>query len=472
MLDEIVLPKEWDSESDIVVIGAGNAGLPAAIEATKAGAETVVLEQLPECGGSLSVFFGKHTNFAGSDFQRRKGIEDSPDKYYEDAMKFSKGDPSLWRAYVDRHLEAYEFVTNLGYEPLEVWQLPGHSVPRCHFFRGGGPELLRLLEREARKQGVKILFNHKAIRLFVDPERRRVVGVKAEKDGKILNFKARKAVIIASGGFVNNPEMVEEFRGRTYAEKCIPMTRGHTGEGIKMAMAIGVATRNIGTAAIASIPVDANTKRLQSLLINHVVSGGILVNQEGKRFVNESVPKFGSNPKRPFIGEAAFRQPGDYVFVVYDSNIKEKIELVDWSLYQEYKAETIEELAKQLGIDPKALAQTVREYNEDIDRFGYDTKLGRKVLGHPPNAPLIKIEKPPFLAIKGVSSFTSFKGGLKINPEAQAIDIYGNVVPGLYAAGEVTGGWFSEGVYLDGTMTSVSLTMGRIAGINAAAEKP
>lgn len=475
MLNEISLPESWDLDSEVLVIGAGNAGFPAAIETVRAGAKTVVLEQSEKCFGSLAVFFGKHVNFTNTDLQRKQGIEDSPDKYYEDAMKFSKGDPSLWRAYVDRTLETYKFIVDLGYEPLELWRLPGHSVPRGHFFRGGGPELLKVLERAAKQEGVEILFNHRAIRLLVDPKRKKVVGVQVEKDGKTLNFRARKAVIIASGGFGNNAEMVEEFRGLTYAEKCIPMMRGHTGEGIRMAMSIGAATRNIGTAAVASIPIDANTKKLGSLLINHILCGGILVNQQGKRFVNESIPKLGTNPKHPFIGEAAFRQPGEYVFVIYDSVIKEKIALVDWSLFKEYEAETIEALAEKIGkleIDAKALAETVREYNEDIDKLGYDSKFGKKVIEHPPDSPLIKIEKAPFYAIKGMGSLTSFKGGLKINSNAQVLDLYGDVVPGLYAAGEATGGWFSDGCYIDGTMTSMSLTFGRLAGINAAAEKP
>jgi fumarate reductase flavoprotein subunit len=381
-------------------------------------------------------------------------------------MRFSQGDPSLWRTFVDNHLDSYAFITDLGFKPIDVWLLPGHSVRRSHYFDGGGPELLRRLERGARELGVKILFNHKATRLIVDPARKRVVGVQARKGRDPLTFKANKAVVIASGGFGNNPKMVEEFRGLSYAKRCLPTMRGHTGEGIRMAMAIGVATRNIGTAATASIPMDAVTKDPAAITLHHTLCGAIFVNSEGKRYVNECLPIF------PYLGESAFRQPGDVVYTLYDRTIRENIELIEWEIFKEFEAETIEGLAKQLDLDPQALAETIHQYNDDINTVGYDTQFGKKVLQHPANAPLLKIENPPFYGIKLMNCFTSYKGGLKINTKAQAIDHYGNVVPGLYAAGEGAGGLFSDGKYLCGTMISMSLTFGRIAGRNAAAETP
>jgi fumarate reductase flavoprotein subunit len=464
MLDELAVPKEWELECDVLIIGAGTAGLAAAIEAADAGAEVAVLEQMPKPGGSLSVCAG-NINFAGSDYQRERGIEDSPDKYYEDGLEGCRGEPAMWRAFMDNHLKTYEMITGLGYEPMDIWLLPGHNVQRSHYFVGGGPKLLELLEQGSVERGVKILFNHKAVRLIVDPAKKRVVGVKAEKDKKALNFKARKAVIIASGGFGNNPKMVTEFKGLSYAKRCLPTMRGHTGEGIRMGMAIGVATSHIGTAAMPSIPMDANTKNPAAITLHHTLCGAIFVNALGQRYVNECLQIF------PYLGEASFAQPGDYVFTLYDSTIRENIELIDWSIFKEYEADTIQGLAKQLEIDPQALAETIREYNEDIDTNGYDTKFDKRVLQHPPNAPLLKVEKPPFYGIKLMQCFTSYKGGLKINEKAQAIDHYGNVVPGLYAAGEGAGGLFGEGYYLCGTMICMSLTLGHIAGRHAAAEK-
>ena len=464
MFDELSLPRKWDLETDILIIGAGTAGLAGAIEAAKAGAEVVVLEQMPRAGGSLSVCAG-NINFAGSAYQKQQGIQDAPDKYYEDGIKVCHGEPALWRAFVDNHLQTYDMIVGLGYKPTAVWMLPGHSAQRSHYFEGGGPELLRLLEEGARKQGVKILFNHKVTRLNVDLAAKRVVGVRAENNKKVLNFKARKAVIIASGGFGNNPRMVEEFKGLEYAKRCLPTMRGHTGEGIKMALAIGVATSHIGTAAIPSIPMDANTKNPAAITLHHTLSGSIFVNSEAKRYVNECLQIF------PYLGESSFAQPGEFVFTIYDSKIRDMIELIDWSIYKEYKAKTVEDLAKQLGIGTEALAETIKEYNDDIEKNGYDTRFGKKMLLGHVNAPPVKIEKPPFYGIKLMQCFTSYKGGLKINAKAQTIDQFGQIVPGLYAAGEGAGGLFGEGSYICGTMICESMTFGRIAGMNAAAEK-
>ena len=157
--------------------------------------------------------------------------------------------------------------------------------------------------------------------------------------------------------------------------------RGHTGEGIKMAMAIGVATSHIGTAAIPSIPMDANTKNPAAITLHHTLCGSIFVNSLGQRYVNECLQIF------PYLGEASFAQPGDHTFTIYDSKIRELIELIEWEIYKEYQDNTIEGLAKQLGIDPKALSATIKEYNDDIDKNGYDTKFGKKMLLAHVNAP-------------------------------------------------------------------------------------
>ncbi len=465
MFNEVILPKKWDAESDIVIIGAGTAGFCAAIEATKAGAKVMILEQAPSPNGSLSVCAG-NINFAGSPYQKERLIEDSPDNYYEDGLEGCKGDPAMWRKFVDNHLDTYELIVGLGYKPIDVWILPGHKITRSHYFEGGGPQLLKLLEKGAKENGADIKFKHRAVQLYVDVAKKRVVGVKAESGGKTVNCRANKAVIIASGGFGNNPKMVSEFKGEEYARRCLPTMKGHTGEGIKMAMSIGVATSHIGTAAMPSIPMDAVTKIPDAITLHHTLCGSIFVNMQGKRYVNECLQIF------PYLGEASFAQEGEFVFTIYDSVIRDMIHLVNWNIFKEFQDDTIEGLATQLGIEPENLVEGIKEYNDDIDQNGYDTKFNKKLLLGPHKIPPVKIEKPPFYGIKLMDCFTSYKGGLKTNTESQALDYNGNVVPGLYLAGECQGGLFGEGYYLCGTMICYSMTFGRIAGINAAAEKP
>lgn len=463
MFNEVRLPDKWDFETDIVIIGAGTAGLSGAIEATKAGAKVMVLEQTPTCNGSLSCCAG-NINFAGSELQKKQLIEDNPDKYYEDGLAGCKGDPAMWRKFVDNHLDTYDMIVGLGYKPMEVWLLPGHNTQRSHYFEGGGPELLKCLEKGARDNGVEIKFQHKAAHLYVDLSNKRVVGVKAKAGGKDVNFYAKKAVIIATGGFGNNPKMVAEFKGEEYAKRCLPTMKGHTGEGIKMAMSIGVATSHIGTAAMPSIPMDAVTKIPDAITLHHTLCGSIFVNMQGKRYVNECLQIF------PYLGEASFAQEGEFVFTIYDSKIREMIHLINWELFHEFKDDTIEGLAEQLGIPPQGLVEGIKEYNDDIEQNGYDTKFGKKLLMGHVNAPPVKVEKPPFYGIKLMDCFTSYKGGLKTTEESKAVDYNGDVVPGLYVAGECQGGLFGEGYYLCGTMICYSMTFGRIAGMTAAAE--
>lgn len=463
MFNEVILPKEWDVETDIVIIGGGTAGFCAAIEATKAGAKVVVLEQAPKPNGSLSVCAG-NINFAGSPFQKERFIDDNPDNYYEDAMVGCKGDPAMWRKFMDNHLDTYDLIVGLGYKPIDIWLLPGHKITRSHYFEGGGPQLLKLLEKGAKDNGVDIRFKHRAVHLYVDVSDKRVIGVKADSGGKTVNCKANKAVIIASGGFGNNPKMVTEFKGEEYAKRCLPTMKGHTGEGIKMAMSIGVATSHIGTAAMPSIPMDAVTKIPDAITLHHTLCGSIFVNMDGKRYVNECLQIF------PYLGEASFAQKGEFVFTIYDSVIRDMIHLINWEIFKEFQDDTIEGLATQLGIEPAKLVAGIKEYNDDIDQNGYDTKFGKKLLLGPHKIPPVKIVKPPFYGIKLMDCFTSYKGGLKTNTESQALDYDGNVVPGLYIAGECQGGLFAEGSYMCGTMICYSMTFGRIAGINVAAE--
>ena len=144
--------------------------------------------------------------------------------------------------------------------------------------------------------------------------------------------------------------------------------------------------------------------------------------------------------------------------------------LINWEIFHEYQDDTIEGLAQQLGIPPQGLVEGIKEYNDDIEENGYDTKFGKELLLGPVNEPPVKVEKPPFYGIKLMDCFTSYKGGLKTTEESKAVDYNGNIVPGLYVAGECQGGLFGEGYYLCGTMICYSMTFGRIAGINAAAE--
>jgi len=458
----VPVPEKWDYESDVIVVGAGTAGLPAAIVAAEAGAKVAVLELMSYCASSLAII-NVGPAFAGTDEQKAAGIKDSPEQYYKDGVELAKGDPEIWKVYTDNHLEVYRWCKEIGMEWGELFAPPGHSVKRGFWAKGS--DMLKCLERTAKGKGVEILFLHRATRLITDPDTGRVLGLKVRVKDKTQDFKAKKAVILATGGFGQNKEMVQEY-GPEYVN-CVPkMPPGHLGDGLKMGMAIGAATKDLGNAVAPSYGIDAETK--SGLIIFASYFGGICVNVNGKRFYDEATRKtyYG------LLSKEGMRQPGGNYWLVYDEKVAKQLQ--PWMLgkIKPYQADTIEEVAKKAGVDPKGLKETVDKYNSDIKSVGYDTVFDRRTLGGIDGTP-VTVDNPPFYAVKLVVATSSFKGGLKINARCQVVNQYDEVIPGLYAAGELTGGlWGADGTYLPNTMVPAAMTLGRIAGRNAVAEPP
>ena len=465
------VPEKWDHEADVIVVGGGTAGLPAAVVVAEAGLKATVLESRPACGGSLSMVVGGMA-IAGSNEQKAAGIDDSPDIFYEDLINVCGADPEIARAYVDNQLDAYNMLKEQGLTWPGIVPIPGHSRVRVlGWLLGYGPKLVKALEERARDRGVEILFRHRATRLIADPQTGKVGGVKVSVKEEIKNFKAKRAVILATGGFGRNREIIAEYAPEMV--NCIPkMPVGHQGDGLKMGLDVGAATKDIGIAVAGSWPVCIETHARAIWALDF---GGIMVNVHGKRFHDES-------SKEGFYGfmtEAGMRQPGGAYWVIFDDNIMGNIGTIegtternpehvkDIEKCKKYKADTIEGLAKMTGINVRGLKETIDKYNSDIDRVGYDTVLGRK-FQHGEARSIVKL-MPPYTAIKCVTSTTSMKGGLKINGRSQVINQYGEVIPGLYAGGEVTGGLHTKS-YMLAVMSSGSMTQGIIAGRNAAKE--
>jgi fumarate reductase flavoprotein subunit len=237
------------------------------------------------------------------------------------------------------------------------------------------------------------------------------------------------------------------------------------GDGLKMALAVGAGTAGIGLAVCPSMPCDAENGRCLT-----GGWGGIMVNRNCQRWVNEATPPLGTYTQS--YKDLLKQDPTGLHFQVYDGAILKATPSAGPRHEKIYSAQTIEELANNLDLDPKALKNTVDEYNSDIEKYGYDRKFGRKIQGmNEPERPPRKLENPPFYAIRCKICLTSMKGGLKINAKGQVLNPYGEVIPGLYAAGEVAGGLMGiPSRYYTGTMTLQCFTQGYIAGNNATAE--
>jgi fumarate reductase flavoprotein subunit len=458
------VPEKWDGEADVIVVGGGNTGLPAAMTAQDKGAKVMVLETSGGMASSLAMIAGG-TPFTGTDLQKAEGIKDSPDQLYEEAVKVSGGDPALWRALVDRQEEVYAWLKSLGAKPEKVLLAPGHLVRRSVKFEGHGPALCKVLRNAATNKKLDIRYKHRAQKLIVDPKSGRVIGVSAKQDNKVLNFKARKAVILTTGGFCQNLDIVKEF-GPQYADLVATAPPTHQGDGLKMAMAIGAATDGLGLAVCPSMPVGAETLQF----VSAGMQGGITVDRYGKRFGNEATEELGTYTEKHKI--CLDHDPTGLHITVTSQAIRDLNPPPSPTKEPIYKADTFEELEKQLGIPAGNLKATVDEYNSDIGKYGYDKKFGRRLLGMAwPEKPVMKIDTPPYYAVKNKICLTSMKGGLKINAKCQVVDQFGEVIPGLYAAGEIAGGL--ERIphhYYTGRMTLQAFTQGRIAGDIAADE--
>ncbi len=456
---------KWEREADVIVIGAGTAGLPAAIAAHDKGNAVLILEVWESGSASSLPFIAGGTPFTCTDLQKQAGVEDSPEILTDEAVRISGGRRELWKTIADHNLETYEWLKSIGAKPDQLFLGPGHKIARVIKFKGGGPGLLKLLKGVVEKKGIITLNSYRAEKLIRNDDGR-VIGVTAVNAGKKFNFKAMKAVIITTGGFVQNPELIKEY-GPEWTELVPIAPPSHRGDGLKMAMAIGAATEGIGLAVCPSMSMCIETKH--GVTMNGW--GAILIDKNGNRWCDEMADKEGCYTA--FYKKLLLMDKSGEHFFIYDDKARQQTPPEVYNKYKEHSANTIEDLAKLLGIDPIALNQTIDDYNSDIKTCGYDKKFGRTKWGLVDlKKPLETINTPPFYAIKCKMSLTSMKGGLKINTKAQVIDVFGNVIPGLYAAGEVIGGLqLIPSHYYTGHMTMNAFVFGRLTGIYAAEER-
>jgi fumarate reductase flavoprotein subunit len=455
----IPLPRKWDQEFDVVIVGGGGAGFCAAIEACKAGSKTVLLEKESVIGGS-SIICGGQLAFAPTALQKEKGIKDSADLFFNDMMKIGKDKNDMWlvRTYVDASNDCYEFLKSLGAQFTDIKIYAGFSVPRSHVTSPG--QVLKLLREEAEKKGTTVMTRTPALRLFTNPGGR-IVGVKAVTGkGKEFTIKARRAVILTTGGFARNVEMLQEF-GSLPLELGIPVAApGTTGDGHKMAMEVGSGTTNIaiglGPGVGPSTPVDVQTRAI--CMPN--MKGAVMLNKKGQRFVRESL-------SYNEIATAALNQPDALIIQIADEPIAVASEYTAQS--RPKKADTLEKLAELVGLPPQVLVEAIDKYNGYVEA-GKDPEFGRTTLVGISGKPL-PIKTPPFYGFITKPGILSTKGGLTVNPKGQVINVFGEIISNLYAAGEIMGGVHGAG-YHTGSAFAKALVFGRIAGKNGAAEKP
>lgn len=521
--------QKWDREADVVIIGSGAAGMCAAIEAAEAGSKVIVIEKEGHPGGH-SVLCGGHMIVAGTHVQKRMGIEDKPDWLYEDMIRNSEGRavPELVRTYVDKAPQHLLWLEQLGLKWKDEMRVnAGQRVLRGHWpapspdYVGGRPASggichMTVLFRAAEKRGVPSLLQHRMSRLIRPDRKGPVTGVEVIADGRTLNFKANKAVVIATGGFMANAQMCMAEDPRLTPDigaSGLPYV-ALVGDGHMAALDVGAGLREMSY--VCFLPIKWGSKvyqvweppTMQTVPESDtgVVIGNfqrvIVVKNDGKRYVNEALATVDAGP----VAYPDIKYPsGDYPANLFHEaflNLKERprnvwavtdaegAKALEWPADQMAKpnpkkwpglypdavavADTVKELAAKAGLDPAGLEATVARYN-GFAAAGKDDDFGK------PN-PSGPIAKAPFFGAKLCMLRHTQRNGIRVNTKAQVLDRSDllsaqgvsidkeKTIPHLYAAGECAAGYYGF-YHVHGTL-GIYMVYGRIAGQNAAAEKP
>jgi succinate dehydrogenase/fumarate reductase flavoprotein subunit len=552
-------PTRWDKEADVVVIGAGCTGFPAAIVAQEAGSKVILVEAEPDIGGHAITSGGNVPLGGGTSAQKKSGIEDSPDLLFKDLTDWSIVQPNgfpdyryndreIIRAFADNSAPTYEWLVAHGVifidQPVDTrgGNGVGNSVPRemhtavmnwpmvqtgkpadptVQATTSSGNGLMRSLEVAAKKVGVEILLEHRMTSIYRQtPNSGRVLGIAVDNRGARLNIRAKKAVIIGTGGFTGNVNFRCMFDPRLTEEYCglsgMPWS-DQDASGEIAAMTIGASlwglynqTGEFGTHITKPglIGCQYNYRNLQwvpgSRVFNLARASGlrvsdwqnvILVNMLGQRFYDETGDQFTANnagdvkryihgnylnavninyDPRNFINAALAgigdgHNGGGPIWAIFDADAVARQKWrptppnvdIDGGFF--FTANTLSELATKIVMKYQRVRMPTRNLEETVDKYNKFVIAGNDLdFGKP--APRYKIAKPPFYAAWATPVIHDARAGLRINAKCQVQDMNGEVIPALYCGGESAGGFSQHGL-------ARAACQGYIAGKNAAAEK-
>ena len=493
--------------ADVIVVGGGGAGLSAAISAAQNGAKVILIEKTPLLGGNTIRAGGPYnavdparqakvhaaSDGAMASIERLLKVEPKNDKHKKyqaelkkelDAYKAKK--PNRLFDCVALHiLQTYDggdyagkidFIEKLCSESLSaaewlennglVWRdeiviCPGGLWQRAHVPQNSaGADFINTNKALADKLGVEIIMNCRGESLIQKDGR--IAGVNAvQSDGTPVVLEAKKAVVLASGGFAASKELRKKYDPLLGENLQTTNNPANVGDGIVMAEAVNA--NLIGMQYIQCLPLgNPETGGLNGWIGGRGVEYYYQVNKSGKRFMAE-------DGRRDVMTKALLEQPGSFSYVIADSHLPFTNGKNLWgddveNLVAEkkiFRADTIEDLAKQIGIDPAVLKKTNDDFNKAVET-GKDPEFGRNLFGQ-------KMDKAPFYASPRMPTVHHTMGGIEINLNAQVLDKNGKVIPGLYAAGEVTGGIHGKNRLGGNALVDIHV-FGRVAGANAAKE--
>ena len=492
--------------SDVVIVGAGNAALCAALAAAEHGVSVLVLERAPEseCGGNSRFTAGaircvydgvddlkelmpdlSESEIANTDFGTY-----TEEKFFDDMGRVTeyRTDPDLCELLVKKSRETIRWMRGKGVRFQPIYGRQAFKVDGKFKFWGGltveawggGPGLVEALTGAAKKNSVTVAYETRAVNLIADDEG--VKGVRVKHEGKTIDIAA-KCVILAAGGFQANAEWRTRYLGPGWDLAKIRGTRFNTGDGIRMALDIGAMPTGNWSGCHA-VGWDRNAPEFGDLAIGdnfqkHSYPFGIMLNANGDRFVDEGADF--RNYTYAKYGRVILMQPSLFAWQIFDKKVLHL-------LRDEYRiksvtkvsANTLEELVQKLDdVNPARALETIRDYNAAIKKnvaFNPNVKDGRCTIGLPVSKSnwANTIDEPPFEAYAVTCGVTFTFGGVKIDNDARVVDTDGAIIPGLFAAGEMVGGLFYFN-YPGGTGLMAGAVFGKIAGASAglrAAQQP
>ncbi|MEO8630589.1 MAG: FAD-dependent tricarballylate dehydrogenase TcuA [Betaproteobacteria bacterium] len=483
---------------DLVVVGAGNAAMCAALAAREQGAEVLVLERASEdeAGGNTRFTAGA-IRFAYS------GIEDlrqlmpdlseeeiartdfgtyTEEQFFDDMARVTenRADPDLVELLVRRSKATLQWLRGLGFRFVPIYGRQAFKVNNRFKFWGGltveawggGPGLVEAHTKAAAKHGITIAYRSRATSLLHNDDG--VHGVVVRHEGKTRTVQC-KAVVLASGGFESNPEWRTRYLGPGWDLAKVRGTRFNTGDGIRMALDVGASPCGNWSGCHA-VGWDRNAPEFGDLAVGdgfqkHSYPWGIMLNANGERFVDEGADF--RNYTYAKYGAVILRQPGQFAWQIFDQKVTSLLR-DEYRIRQVTKvtANTLEALTAKLDdVNAAKALQTINEYNAAVRvdiAFDPNVKDGRCTEGLPvPKSNWANtIDQPPYEAFAVSCGITFTFGGLRINTDGQVIDTEGAPIPGLYAAGELVGGLFYFN-YPGGTGLMSGAVFGRLAGDSA-----
>ena len=504
-------PMEWNLSTDVVVIGAGAAGLAAAVSARDHGAAVILVEENYDIGGHAMLSGGRVHLGGGNALQNKLEIDDSPDRIFADWTRHARGDSryndrDLVRTFADECVPTFQFLLDNGVTFIEkpIVTPDASTVPRTFVTHEwhvsseviaprrnrNGSGLVRRLAESARNKGVQILLSHEMNRIVRDEARGRVRGITVKADGKEIAIEAKKGVVICTGGHTGNVNFRRMFDPRLteeYQQAGMPWTeQGADGE--LAAMDVGASLWATGTQTSEVGPAITKTRHIgtrwgyislyyetDSPIFDRAKATGltvtdwqeaILVNQFGKRFWNELDSGY------DYIN-AAFANHGDTdklngggpIWAIFDADAAARqkwnckppnVDPDGWF----FTADTIAGLAEKTKNEHQKKPMSGAALQDTVNRYNWFVAMGTDIDFGKPN-PLHPIARPPFYAAWATPILHDTLTGLRTDTHAQVIDTRGSIIAGLYCAGESQGGFAQHGL-------GRCLVFGRIAGRHAA----